>query len=107
MNNRSQRMNNANSKNESELLEKIRALGFVKVELELFLDTHPNNRAALEMYSETIEELEELTELYNNLYGPLVASQVKDGSSWTWVNKPWPWHHGDESRNNAWKGEDD
>ena len=43
------------------LLGKIRALDFVKVELELYLDTHPSCRSALDYYYQTIDALREMT----------------------------------------------
>ncbi len=76
------------------LAEQIRALTFVKTELELYLDTHPNCRTALDYYRQTIEALERLTEEYHNQYGPLVASGNLSTDRWNWVNEPWPWHNG-------------
>ena len=90
-------MNNSGNVNKTSLLEQIRALSFVKVELELYLDTHPNCRAALDYYNKTLNELEGLTELYENTVGPLTASGVKSESAWTWVEEPWPWQHGNGS----------
>lgn len=74
-----------------DLGEQIRALGFVKAELELYLDTHPRCTTALDYYYKTIDELKRLTEEYENKVGPLTAAGVKDNEQWTWVNGPWPW----------------
>lgn len=74
------------------LEEQIRALGFVKAELELYLDTHPTCRIALDYYHRTIDELRRLTEEYHNTYGPLSADGVVSNDEWTWVRLPWPWH---------------
>ena len=73
------------------LAEQIRALCFVKVELELYLDTHPYCRTALDYYHRTVDELKRLTEEYENTVGPLTAKGVVDNDQWTWVNGPWPW----------------
>ena len=75
----------------AELLEKIRALDFVKVELELFLDTHPSSKVALEYYRETVDALEELVEEYHASYGPLVAAGSMSPDHWSWIDTPWPW----------------
>ena len=83
------------------LLEQIRALGFVKVELELYLDTHPNCRTALDYYRKTVDELERLTEEYHNQYGPLVASGNLSTENWNWVNGPWPWQN-EKMNGNSW-----
>ena len=76
------------------LEEKIRSLAFVKTELELYLDTHPNCRTALEYYQTTLAELEKLTEQYENEVGPLTAQGVNSTDEWTWVGGPWPWQSG-------------
>ena len=85
---------NHSSREAGELLNKITAMGFVKTELELYLDTHPSCRMALDMYHKTVDELKILTETYKNLYGPLVAADSIDNDAWSWVNMPWPWQIG-------------
>ena len=47
-----------------DLAEKIRALGFVKAEIELYLDTHPDCIIALDYYHRTVDELKRLVEEY-------------------------------------------
>ena len=96
---------------QSAIEEKIRALSFVKEELELYLDTHPTCRVALDYYHQTIEALDMLMEEYHNSNGPLVASGVMSQDYWTWVDEPWPWHRADDKmsdkmKNNRWKGKD-
>ena len=73
------------------LAEQIRALSFVKVELELYLDTHPGCRTALDYYYKTVEELKRLTEQYENTVGPLTAMGNVSADQWHWVDGPWPW----------------
>ena len=74
------------------LAEQIRALCFVKTELELYLDTHPRCRTALDYYYQTIMELKRLTEEYENTVGPLTAMGNVSTDQWQWVDGPWPWH---------------
>ena len=82
------------------LAEQIRALTFVKAELELYLDTHPTCPTALDYYYQTIRELERLTEEYNNTVGALTAKEVITSDGWTWATTPWPWQQaGDFTRN--------
>ncbi len=73
------------------LAEQIRALTFVKTELELYLDTHPRCRMALDYYYKTVEELKRLTEEYENTTGPLTAKGNVSTEEWNWVDGPWPW----------------
>lgn len=75
---------------QEKLLDKIRALGFVKTELELYLDTHPDCAGALEHYYVTLEQLREASAAYEGEYGPLTAAGVQ-GNTWTWIRAPWPW----------------
>ena len=78
---------------EGTLAEQISALKFVKVELELYLDTHPNCRTALDYYQKTLAELDRLVERYENEQGPLSASGVRSTDEWTWIGGPWPWQN--------------
>ena len=73
------------------LADQIQALCFVKNELELYLDTHPHCRTALDYYYKTIEELRRLTEEYQNTVGPLTAAGNMSTEHWNWVDGPWPW----------------
>ena len=75
------------------LAEQISALKFVKVELELYLDTHPNCQTALEYYQKTLAELDRLIERYENEHGPLTCAGVRSTDEWTWINGPWPWQN--------------
>ncbi len=73
-----------------ELMRKIQALDFVKVETELYLDTHPTCRAALDSYYETVDALRAAREEYEAKYAPLTASGTR-GERWSWTDMPWPW----------------
>lgn len=77
--------------NKSDLMRKIQALSFAKVETELYLDAHPENKGALDYYKKILAELDELMTKYQNEHGPLFAEGTV-GDEWTWVKKPWPWH---------------
>ena len=76
--------------NKEELLRYIQELAFRKTEAELFLDTHPECRDALDFYRRNLELLEAATAEYNNKYGPLTAT-ASMGETWSWIKNPWPW----------------
>ena len=76
------------------LLEEIRALSFVKTELELYLDTHPTCHTALDYYHKTVEALGMLMTKYQYEVAPLRAEGVMSNDAWTWVDTPWPWQAG-------------
>ena len=73
------------------MLERIRSLSFVKAELELYLDTHPRCRVALDYYYQTVDALTKLTDEYQAKYGPLTAMGSTGNEEWAWIKEPWPW----------------
>ena len=87
-------MNNSvnNTQERSALMKKIQALSFAKVESELFLDTHPECRQALEYYKEVVKNLAEATAEYSAKYGPIFSADIQ-GDKWTWTDGNWPWHN--------------
>ena len=75
--------------NKAQLMGKIRSLSFAKCEAELFLDTHPHCREALDYYRNLTSELMIATAEYEAKFGPITAAASRDG--WSWVDTPWPW----------------
>ncbi len=73
-----------------DLLKKIQALSFAKVEAELYLDVHPDSKAALDYYREILSELSNAVTKYQNENSPLFADGVVS-DDWTWVKGKWPW----------------
>ncbi|MDY4052535.1 MAG: spore coat protein CotJB [Bacilli bacterium] len=71
------------------LLHCIQAYYFSLADLTLFLDVHPNNKNALELYNRYVNDLNETKEIYINNYGPLTLDSINQ-NSWQWV-KTWPW----------------
>jgi spore coat protein JB len=82
---------NQNNQTKTDLATKIQELSFVQKELELYLDTHPGCKTALDYYYQTVEALDSLTEEYEAKYAPLTSRGVMTEQGWTWVNEPWPW----------------
>lgn len=74
-----------------ELLRQIQTISFVLVEINLFLNTHPTDMAALNYYHENVALLDRLNYEYATQYGPLSANDVVSSNRWTWVDQPWPW----------------
>lgn len=74
------------------MLIQIMALQFTAVELNLFLDTHPQDKRALCDYNKTVEDLNELKIEYENAFGPLTNfGYAPSEYPWRWVEEPWPW----------------
>ena len=72
-------------------LGELMALNFVVHELGLYLDTHRDDREALQLFTEYTRLLRKGTETYIERYGPLEQTQVTEKTGYTWVNGPWPW----------------
>lgn len=77
--------------NRQEMLRKVQMLEFVLKEVNLFLNTHPNDTAALRFYDKYNSLHMQAVEEYENNYGPLTPYGVNTEDGWSWVNKPWPW----------------
>lgn len=75
-----------------QLLMMIMAEEFTAVEFNLYLDTHPDDRKALDDYNQTVKRLAELKQQYEKKYGPLTNfGYVPSEYPWRWVEEPWPW----------------
>ena len=76
-----------------QLLLKIQELSFVTVDLNLYLDTHPDDTRALDHYKKATEELHIQMKQYEEIYGPLsnFGHGMETGRTWRWINNPWPW----------------
>ena len=93
--------NNGEVASSRELLEKIRQLSFVKSELELYLDTHPRCKVALDYYYQTVDALTKYTDEYQAKYAPLTAMGNTSIEEWTWVKEPWPWQRDSDVAKNG------
>lgn len=75
----------------NELLKQITILDFMAVDLQLFLNTHPNDREALQKYNEVINHADKLRCTYEKIAGPLCSYRSYGQDNWPWENEPWPW----------------
>lgn len=76
---------------ENNLLEQIQAYNFAAYDMLLYLDTHPEDKTAFEMYRELVAKTKSLKAQYEKTNGPLSAFAAADADSFTWLNSPWPW----------------
>lgn len=78
--------------NAEQMLKKIQALAFAKVETELYLNGHPECKAALDYYKKLCNEYDELVSVYENTVMP-ITHEGAVGERWEWGNSPWPWQN--------------
>lgn len=81
------------TRNPAQLLNQIHQLEFTAVELNLFLDTHPNDQQVLSLYNEVHQQLMQCVREYERIYGPMLNYGFSPSmhNTWMWVETPWPW----------------
>lgn len=88
-------MNSCNNKYENytecELLMKISELQFVAIELNLYINTHPNDMSAKADYRAYSSELLSAIRTYEKEFGPLLNFGHSDTETGCWVYSKWPW----------------
>ena len=73
-------------------LTELQSMGFVLQELALYLDTHRDDKEALEVYRTFQRLYLKGREKYEKECGSLThMSQMEDG--YTWLNDTWPWEY--------------
>ena len=75
----------------NELLKHIRCHNFAAHDLLLYLDTHPKDKKAFELFVECVEKTKELIKEYESAYGPLSGFGTASQESFNWLDSPWPW----------------
>ncbi len=76
---------------EQALLNRIGETRFACVELQLYLDTHPEDAIATADFNCYAEELKELMNTYTREYGPLMNFGSCPYYAGSWVDQKWPW----------------
>ena len=72
-------------------MTELQALAFSIQELALYLDTHRDDREALELYRSYQKMYLACKEQYRTNHGPMTHRCVSEGSSYEWLDDPWPW----------------
>lgn len=80
-----------NNMGQGALFEAIRAISFVMDELRLYLDTHPKDKKALNMFLDYMKQRHDLIAEYTNKYGPIDSYYINSDGTWSWINEPMPW----------------
>ena len=75
------------------ILKQLTVLDFAAVDLQLYLDTHPDDDEALEQYNNTVMQADVLRADYESKYGPLFSFRSLGGDKYRWIDNPWPWEN--------------
>ena len=79
--------------NEQALLNRIGETRFACVELQLYLDTHPEDLEARNDFNSYAAALERLMGEYTENYGPLENFGNSPHVAGSWVYQKWPWQN--------------
>jgi spore coat protein JB len=80
------------SQERKDMLRKIQELGFVCIDLNLYLDTHPRDQRALMEYNAYSNQLAMMKRQYEAIHGPLMNfGHSQSQYPWQWIESPWPW----------------
>ena len=74
------------------ILSQLQSLSFVVHELALYLDTHREDKEALELYRNYQQMREKLAMQYQSKMGPLNHMTPSEGT-YRWLDDPWPWEY--------------
>ena len=77
------------------LLKKISTYQFAAHDLQLYLDTHPNDKNTIEKMNRFKSEVRPLIKQFENQYGPLQKG-IDEANNWNWIKAPWPWESEDD-----------
>lgn len=80
--------------NKFDLLTFIQKTNFTMMDLNLYLDTHPDCPHALSSFREHQKMLAAAMNIYQKKYGPLTTYSMQTGENWNWTDEPWPWQKG-------------
>lgn len=87
------------------LLKEINEASFAVVDLTLYLDTHPTDKQALNLFTECMDKRKQALQEYETQFEPLIIDCVRPGNNnasnsmtnyagedhWTWADGPLPW----------------
>lgn len=76
---------------DTSMLNQIRSYTFAAHDILLYLDTHPSDKEAFEMYKELVGKAKSLKSEYEEKNGPLSAFGAAYQKSFNWLDSPWPW----------------
>ena len=73
-----------------ELMRAIMEASFFATDLKLYLDTHPDDKRALEMFREACRQYRACKAAFEDSYWPLNACSAGEDGCWNWLDGVWP-----------------
>lgn len=80
-------------KPDTDMMGTFSALRFALIDLNLYLDTHPNDKEALQMFNKISKTLQSARYDHIRRNGPLVAGDSSADAPFEWASSKykWPW----------------
>lgn len=69
----------------------LQALLFVIAELGMYLDTHQDDAEAFQLFQQYAGMAQEAKKQYEEMHGPLTQLRAGQGTTYRWLDDPWPW----------------
>ena len=86
-------MNLVNDEFESTPMTEMMAIDFVTDEMELYLDTHADDREAFALYQTFLALKKEARERYAQRCGIVSQEEMLGMNEYAWLSDPWPWDY--------------
>lgn len=66
---------------------------FITHEINLYLDTHPDDTKMIKLYEENIKKGQQAQLAFEKKYGPLQVENIDSKIPFEWLQGPWPWEY--------------
>lgn len=73
-----------------ELMRAIMEADFFAQDLKLYLDTHPDDTRAVEMFREAVKQAAACRAAFEDSFYPLTAASAGMNGTWDWPDGVWP-----------------
>jgi len=74
-------------------MSELQTLAFAVQELALYLDTHRDDREALELYRAYQKMYENCKQQYIECHGQMNHTTISESPHYDWLEEPWPWEY--------------
>ncbi len=80
--------------NQNDLRLEIQRYCFATHDMQLYLDTHPDDKKAFSLFKSLAQKAKELKSQYVKEFGPLTPMDNSELETYMWLDSPWPWEKG-------------
>ena len=75
------------------LLKEIDEVSFALNDVTLYLDTHPDDMEAFQLFQQYAAMEKSAKAAYEKRFGPLMKSTAATEDTYRWLQDPWPWNY--------------